>query len=71
MQKDETQPMCAWIAAVHNISHELADASTEVLEDDQIIILMLGLLLTYKNFVITLDATPKNQLTLTSLLHVF
>ena len=64
MQKDEAQPMHAWIAAMQSIIHELADAGTEVSEDDIIIILTLGLPPSYKNFVITLDATPNNQFTL-------
>ena len=64
MWKDEAQPMCAWIAAIQSVIHELADAGTEVLEDDIIVILTLGLPPTYKNFVITLDTTPDNQFTL-------
>ena len=64
MRKDEAQPMHAWIATMQSVVHELADAGTEVSEDDIIVILTLGLLLSYKNFVIMLDATPDNQFTL-------
>ena len=69
MRKEEAQPMHAWIAAVQSVIHKLADTSTEVLEDNIIIILTLGLPPSCKNFVITLDATPDNQFTLD--LHTF
>ena len=64
MWKDEAQPMCAWITAIQSVLHELADAGTEVLEDDIIVILSLGLPPTYENVVIMLDTTPNNQFTL-------
>ena len=64
MQKDKVQPMHAWIAAMQNVVHELADASTEVSEDNIIIILTLGLPPSYENFVIMLDTPPDNQFTL-------
>ena len=64
MWKDEAQAMHAWIAAIQSVINELADASTEVSEDDISVILTLGLPPSYENFVIMLDTTPDNQFTL-------
>jgi gag-polypeptide of LTR copia-type len=64
MKKSDTQTMHTWIAAVRHLAQELTEAGTTVTDDDTIIVLMLGLPLTYKNFVITLDVTPDEQLTL-------
>jgi gag-polypeptide of LTR copia-type len=64
MKKDDMQMMHTWIAAVRHLAHELTEAGTLVTDDDAIIVLTLGLPPTYENFVITLDVTPDEQLTL-------
>jgi gag-polypeptide of LTR copia-type len=64
MKKGDMQTMHTWIAAVRHLAHEFTEAGTTVTDDDTIIVLMLGLPLTYENFVITLDVTPDEQLTL-------
>ena len=54
----------AWIPTVKHIAHQLTAVNVEASDKDIIIILTLGLSPSFKNFIITLDATPPEQLTL-------
>jgi hypothetical protein len=67
MVKDDKQPMQAWIAAV---KHATFDEATdfEVCDIDLIIALTQGLPDSYSSFIVSLNATPPNQLNVDSLI---
>jgi len=64
MTKDPNKLMSHWIAAVKQVAYQLTDIGTTTSDKDIIIALKLGLPNSYKNFVVTLDSTPFDQLTL-------
>ena len=62
MTKDHSQSMQAWIAAVRQAAFELESADFEVRKIDLIIALTQGLPESYSSFIVSLDATPPDQL---------
>ena len=60
--------MQAWIAAVQDIAHRLKAADFEVTDIDLIIALTQGLLNQYDPFIVSLDATPIDQLNVDSVI---
>jgi hypothetical protein len=68
MVKDDKQPMQAWIAAVRHAAFELEAADFEVHNIDLVIALTQGLPDLYSSFIVSLNATPPNQLNVDSLI---
>jgi hypothetical protein len=65
---DEEKSMEAWIASVRDIVHRLEAADFEVTDIDLIIALTQGLPNRYDPFIISLDATPIDQLSVDSVI---
>jgi len=65
---DEKKSMEAWIASVRDIAHCLEAANYEVTDIDLIIALTQGLPDHYDPFIVSLDATPINQLNVDSII---
>ena len=57
LSKAEDQPMSSWIADVHHTAFRLKEIGVEVSDEDLVLVLTQGLPPSYKNFVVTLDAT--------------
>ena len=68
MVMDEDQSMEAWIASVWDMSHCLEAADFEVTDIDLIIPLTQGLPDCYDSFIVSLDATPIDQLNVNSVM---
>jgi hypothetical protein len=68
MVKDDKQPMQAWIAAVKHAAFKLEAADFEVHDINLIIALTQGLQDSYSSFIVSLNATPPNQLNVDSLI---
>jgi hypothetical protein len=64
IKKDPTKPMSHWIAAVKQVAYQLMEIGATTTDENIIIALTLSLPASYDNFVIMLDSTPPNQLTL-------
>jgi hypothetical protein len=56
--------MSAWVGHVKPMSHQLEDVGVDVSEEDTILSLTMGLNKSYDSFIISLDTTPPEQLTL-------
>ena len=56
--------MSAWVGRVKAMSHRLEDVRVEVSDEDTILVLTMGLNKSYDSFIISLDTTPADQLTL-------
>ncbi|KJA19874.1 hypothetical protein HYPSUDRAFT_106098, partial [Hypholoma sublateritium FD-334 SS-4] len=65
--KGNDERMAAWIGRVKAFSFRLEDVGVEVTDEDRILALTNGLDKTYEAFLISLDATPPDLL---SLAHV-
>lgn len=68
-QKKPTQSMQDWIGWISGIQWELEEIGVTVDDKDVILALTMGLGPTYDSFVISLDATPTDQLTLDFVIH--
>jgi len=68
MVMDEEKSMEAWIASVRDIAHRLEAADFEVTDIDLIIALTQGLPDRYDPFIVSLDATPIDQLNVDSVI---
>src|ERR1700737_3342651 len=68
MVMDEEKSMEAWIASVRDIAHRLEAANFEVKDIDLIIALTQGLPDCYDPFIVSLDATPIDQLNIDSVI---
>jgi len=68
MVMDEEKSMEAWIASVRDIAHCLEAADFEVMDIDLIIALTQGLPDRYDPFIISLDTTPIDQLSVDSVI---
>ena len=68
MVMDEEKSMEAWIASVWDIAHRLEAADFEVTDIDLIIALTQGLPGHYDPFIVSLDATPIDQLSVDSII---
>jgi hypothetical protein len=68
MVMDEEKPMEAWIASVRDIAHRLKAADFEVKDIDLIITLTQGLPDRFDPFIVSLDATPIDQLNVDSVI---
>ncbi|KIM73829.1 hypothetical protein PILCRDRAFT_14895 [Piloderma croceum F 1598] len=68
MVLDEDQSMEAWIASVWDIVHHLESADFEVMDIDLVISLTQGLPDHYDPFIVSLDATPIDQLNVNSVI---
>jgi hypothetical protein len=64
MTKTPEQPMSDWIAEVNRIAFQLEEIGVNVSDEDKILVLTQGLPEEYRQFIITLDATPSTQLTI-------
>ncbi|KAI5980357.1 hypothetical protein EDD15DRAFT_2147572, partial [Pisolithus albus] len=56
--------MQAWIAEVRRTAFQLQEVDVSVSDEDIILVLTLGLPTSYESFVVSLDTTPPDQLTL-------
>ena len=65
MTKDAAKPMSHWIVAVKEVTYQLTKISATATDED-IIKLSYSHLVpnSYENFIVTIDSTPFNQLTL-------
>jgi len=68
MVMDEEKSMEAWIASVWDIAHRLEAADFEVMDIDLIIAMTQGLPDRYDPFIVSLDATPVDQLNVDSVI---
>lgn len=64
MAKEEKEVMSAWIGRVKGAAHQLVKIGVEVSDEDRILVLTSGLDVSYDSFVISLDSTPSDELTL-------
>ena len=64
MKKRADQPMSQWVAEVRNLAQRLHGIGVTVDDEDIILTLTMGLLAAYDTFVVTLDATPAQELDL-------
>lgn len=64
MVKDDKEVMSAWIGRVKGAAHQLVEIGVEVSDEDRILVLTNGLDVSYDSFVISLDSTPSDELTL-------
>ena len=56
--------MSAWVGHVKAMSHRLEDIGVDISDEDTILALTMGLNKSYDSFIISLDTTPPEQLTL-------
>ncbi|RDX39378.1 hypothetical protein OH76DRAFT_1394630, partial [Lentinus brumalis] len=63
MSKRDDQTMTSWIADVRRLAFKLKDIGATVTDEDMIIVLTKGLPASYEQLVVTLDATPSDELT--------
>jgi hypothetical protein len=68
MTKGDSQSMQAWIAAVRHAAFELEAADFEIRDIDLIIALTQGLPESYSSFIVSLDATPPDELSIDTLI---
>jgi hypothetical protein len=68
MVMDKEKSMQAWVASVWDIAHHLEAANFEVTDIDLIIALTQGLPDRYDSFIVALDATPIDQLSVDSVI---
>lgn len=66
MSMDDNQSMQSWIASVRDAAHRLEAADFEVKDVDLIVALTQGLPESYSSFIVSLDATPVDQLSVES-----
>ena len=64
MVKGVEEAMKAWVGCVKAMSHRLEDIGVDILDEDTILALTMGLNKLYDSFIISLDTTPPKQLTL-------
>ena len=64
MQKRDDQKMSSWIGDVRNVAFRLQKAGVSTDDEDIILVLTMGLPSTFDAFVVALDATDSNKLTL-------
>ncbi|OJT12658.1 Retrovirus-related Pol polyprotein from transposon TNT 1-94 [Trametes pubescens] len=64
MAMHRDQSMSAWIADVRRAAFQLAEIGANLDDEDTILVLTSGLPPSYEQFVVTLDATPADSLTL-------
>jgi len=62
--KGAEEAMSAWVGHMKAMSHRLEDVKVKVSDEDTILALTMGLNKSYDSFIISLDTTPANQLTL-------
>jgi hypothetical protein len=62
--KNEEETMSAWFGRVKTLSFKLEDVGVVMTDEDRILALTNGLDDSYESFIISLDATPADQLTL-------
>ena len=67
--KSGGESMQAWIGRVKAMAFELVDIGVEVSDEDIILALTMGLDGSYDSFIVSLDATPTDQLTLEHVIH--
>jgi len=68
MTKQDSQPMQAWIASVRHAAFELEAVDFEIRDIDLIIALTQGLPPSYSSFIVSLDATPPDELQVNSVI---
>lgn len=64
MRKKSYQPMYQWIANVRGITFRLRSIGVTIDDEDLILVITMGLPPAYTTFVVALDSTPSNQLTI-------
>ncbi|OJA07944.1 hypothetical protein AZE42_11021 [Rhizopogon vesiculosus] len=64
LKKADDVSMQAWIAEVLRIAFQLQEIAVDVTDEDLILVLTLGLPSSYENLIVSLDATPPDELTL-------
>ena len=69
MEKREDQTMTSWIAEVRRLAFKLKDIGATVTDEDIIIVLTKGLPPSYDHFVVTLDASPSDDLTVDNVIR--
>jgi gag-polypeptide of LTR copia-type len=62
--KGAEEIMSAWVGRMKLMSHRLEDIGVDISDKDTILALMMGLNKLYDSFIISLDTTPPEQLTL-------
>ena len=62
--KGTEEAMSAWVGRVKATSHQLEDIGVDISDEDTILALTMGLNKSYDSFIISLDTTPAEQLTL-------
>ena len=64
LKKTDDISMQAWIATVRHTTFKLKEVDVDVSDEDLILVLTVGLPPSYENFIVSLDATPSDELTL-------
>ncbi|KAI8988987.1 hypothetical protein BD414DRAFT_385160, partial [Trametes punicea] len=64
MVKRKDQTMTSWIADIRQLAFQLQDIGATVTDKDIIIVLTKGLPSSYEHLIVTLDATPTDDLTI-------
>ena len=62
--KGAEEIMSAWVGRVKLMSHRLEDIGVDISDEETILTLTMGLNKSYDSFIISLDTTPPEQLTL-------
>jgi hypothetical protein len=62
--KGAEESMLAWVGHVKSMSFHLEDIRVDVSDEDTILVLTMGLDKSYDSFIISLDTTSPDQLTL-------
>lgn len=68
-QKKPSQSMQDWITTISEIRWELEESGVTINDKDVILALTMGLGFNYEAFVVSLDATPADQLTMEYVIH--
>jgi hypothetical protein len=64
LKKSNDMTMQAWIAHVRCVAFQLEEINVSISDEDLILVLTVGLSPSYENFIVTLDSTPPDELTL-------
>jgi hypothetical protein len=64
LKKSDDMTMQAWITPVRSVAFQLEEIGVIISDEDLILVLTAGLSSSYENFIVTLDSTSPDELTL-------